>query len=321
MIKALPYLTLSCLLILLPGCSGSRQYNNVVKELYVHKYGVPVVKSDWENQGKDGKVVQLRKDGVTAALSFSKGILHGETTFTFPNTSTIHLIETYDQGELVARRENYTSGVPMREEVYEQQTLIALTQWYEDGTPSVTETYQNELLQNGEYRTQLNVVESSVRNGEGIRICRNIESELISKDTIQNGEMVEQVTYYTNGDPAMITPYEKGLIHGMRLTFLPGGLPKTVEQWVEGAQEGITIAYQNGEKVAEIPYLQGAKNGIEYRYRDETHLVEEISWKNNVQHGPRKIYVDGETKIEWFHQGELVSHAAYERLNAPKHPI
>lgn len=319
--KALPYLTLTCLLTLLPGCGSNRQYNNVVKEIYIHKYGVPVVKSDWENQGKDGKVIQLRKDGITVALSFAKGILHGETTYSFANTSTIHRIETYDQGVLVATRENYTSGVPMKEEIYEQQERVALTQWYEDGTPAVTETYRNDLLLKGEYRNQLNIVESSVHEGRGIRICRNFEGELLSKDTIQNGEMTEQVTYYTNGDPAMVTPYEKGLTHGIRLTFHPGGLPNTVEQWIGGVQEGISVAYQNGEKIAEVSYLQGEKNGIECRYRDETLLVEEITWKNNVQHGPRKIYVDGEAKIEWYHQGELVSRIHYERMNSPKPPV
>ncbi len=117
------------------------------------------------------------------AMSYAKGILHGETTYSFPNSSTIHKIETYEYGQLVAKRENYTSGVPMKEEIYNQKEQVQLNQWYEDGTPAASETYQNTILMAGEYRTRLNAVEAEVREGNGSRICRSRRGELLSKDT------------------------------------------------------------------------------------------------------------------------------------------
>ncbi len=306
------------LLMTATGCRQSNRYGDVVKETYIHKYGVPVAKSDWDEQGKDGKVVKLKKNGVTLTQTYSKGVLNGESTYTFPNSSTIHRVDVYELGELTAKREHFPSGVPMREEMYEQGSLAKLTRWYEDGTPAATETYQAEFLVKGEYRTPMNIAEAHVQNGHGTRVSRSSDGDLLSKDTIQNGEMVERITYFANGDPATITPYVHGEIHGTRLTFLQGGLPNTSEQWTHGRQEGITVVYMNGEKYAEVPYINGKKNGIESRYRDGQLLVEEITWKDNVQHGLRKLHIDGDTKVEWYNQGEVVSRATYERLNLPR---
>lgn len=307
----------SLLLISLAGCRSS-QYNQIVKETYIHKYGVPVAKSDWEEQGKEGRLIKLRSDGVTVSETYAQGVLHGETSYTFPNSSTIQWIEKYENGELVAKVEHYCSGVPMREECYAQKQLVKLTRWYEDGTPAATEAYEEGYLMQGEYRTPLNLPESHVQNGVGVRICRSSEGYLLSKDTIQYGEMTERITYFPNGDPAAITPYEKGEVHGMLLTYLQGGQPNTAEQWTNGVQEGMTIVYLNGEKYAEVPYVKGKKNGIEVRYRDGEQLVEEVTWKEDEQHGERKLYVDGETKTEWYLFGELVNRATFERMNFPR---
>lgn len=301
----------------LTGC-GNHQRNEVVKETYVHKYGVPVAKSDWETQGKEGKVVQLQKDGITASYQYVNGTLHGETTYTFPNTSTIHYSEQYVNGELSSRRENHPNGMPIREEVYEEGNLVKLTQWYEDGTPSCTETYENGRIVLGEYRTPLNVIESRVVEGDGARICRASNGDLLSTDKVLNGSMVERITYQARGEPATVTPYENGQIHGTRLTFLRGGLPNTVEEWAYGKKNGVTIEYQNGEKIAEVSYFNGSKNGIERRFRDGHLLVEEITWKNDVQHGCHKLFVDDETRVEWYHKGDIVNRATFERMNLPR---
>jgi antitoxin component YwqK of YwqJK toxin-antitoxin module len=221
----------------------------------------------------------------------------------------------------VSKKENFPSGVPLKEELLEGNILTKMTRWYEDGTPQANESYENTFLVSGEYRTPLNVVETRVLDGHGTRIWRSNDGELLSKDTVQNGQMVERITYFPNGDPATVSAYENGTEHGTRLTFLQGGLPSTVEQWVHGVQEGITVVYLNGEKTSEVPFIYGKKNGVESRYRDGSLLVEEVCWKENVQHGQRKIYVDGETKSEWYHEGELVSRTTYERLNMPHRKV
>jgi antitoxin component YwqK of YwqJK toxin-antitoxin module len=302
----------------LAGCYSYRK-NDIVKETYLHKYGTPLTPTDWESQGKEGQTVALRKDGVSVTTTYSQGEIDGPMTYSYPNSSTIRTCETYSHGRLISKQENYPSGIPMKEENYEEAGILKLTRWYEDGTPQTEEIYHNATLFSGEYRTPLNVVESRVIEGEGTRFCRAGEGELVSKDTIQRGQMVERVTYHPNGDPATITPYHNGLVEGIRLTFLQGGLPHTVEQWVQGQQEGGTTVYQNGEKIAEVPYHLGEKHGIEQRYRDGITVVEEVSWQNNIQHGPRTLYVDGEAKTEYYLEGELVSRPAYEWFNHPRH--
>lgn len=287
----------------------------VVTETFIHKYGVPIARSDWTLNGKNGQVVQLKTDGITVSRSYEKGILSGPTTYTFPNSSTIHRVENYDHGTLISEQENYPSGVPCREEKFESEQLAQSTSWYEDGTPAALEYYKNGLIESGEYRTPLNVVESRVQQGIGTRICRSSTGEMLSKDTIQTGQLVERVAFHPSGEPASVTPYESGLVHGLRLTFLPGGLPNTVEQWVHGKQEGSTIVYQNGEKVSEVLYRKGLKHGVEYRYRNGNTLVEEVTWRNGIQHGPHKIIADEVEKTEWYHQGEVVSRTTYERMN------
>lgn len=313
-------LTVACLFacVAFTSCCRNNTQTCVVKESYIHKYGVPVAKEDWETQGKDGKIIQLQNDGVTVSRQFAHGIPDGETTYSFPNNDTVRYVEHYSNGELISRRENHLNGLPMKEAVYENNVLVKTTYWFEDGIPSATETYENGHIVSGEYRTPLNMLESRVVDGKGTRFRRASNGDFVSKDIILNGSMVERLTFHSQGDPAVITPYENDVIHGTRQTFYPGGLPNTVEQWAYGRQDGITIVFQNGEKIAEVPFINGKKNGIERRYRDGSLLVEEVSWLNNMQHGVRKLYVDGETKVEWYHQGEVVSRTTFERMNFPR---
>lgn len=301
-------------------CAGCRSNNcqDVVKQTYIHKYGVPVAKSDWENQGKEGQIVQLRKDGITVTESYSQGgVLDGETTYTFPHSSSIHLIEEYNQGILISKKENYPSGLPFKQEIFRAgEQLAQLNKWYEDGTPFLMESYEDGYLVAGEYRTLLNVLEAKVQDGCGTRLCRSTEGALYAKETIESGLCVERVLYFTNGDPSAVIPFDsKGRIHGAYLTFLQGGLPDTVAQWEHGKPEGTTVIYQNGEKIAAIHYNAGKKHGIERRFRDGVTLVEEICWENNRRHGPHRMYIDGETKTEWYYEDELVSHITFEKLN------
>lgn len=304
------------LLAALAACRGKSQ-EDVVKSTYIHKYGVPVAKEDWIKQGEDGRVVQLHKDGVTTSKSYASGVLHGECTFSFPNTSTVAKTEIYESGMLVARKENYTSGVPRSEEDFQAELISKRTVWYEDGTPQTVEYYSNGLLTSGEYRSPTNTIEARVKSGEGTRVERDKDGLLIARETVEGGRRVERVDYYMNGDPKSITPYLNDHIHGTRLTFVLGGLPNTVEQWEYDQQEGMTVVYLNGEKVSEVPYVHGKREGVERKFRDGSILVEEMTWKNDEPHGKRVIYVDGATQVDYFHHGEIVSRPAFERLNPP----
>lgn len=307
--------SLGALLLLAASCCRSTCQNELVTETYTHKYGVPLSKGDWNRQGQEGEVRKVLKNGVTVTQNYEAGKLHGKTTYSFPHSSTLQKIELYEDGMLLAEIEHYPSGIPMQEQRYQDGQLVQVTSWYEDGSPSSLETYQEGLLATGEYRNSLNVIESRVQEGQGVRIIRDNDGNLATKDIIQNGQMIERTSYLSNGEPSSITPYENELIHGQRMTFLPGGLPNTVEQWIHGKQDGTTITYQNGEKFAEIPYHKGKKHGIERRFHDGVEVVEEISWNNDVRHGPSVIIAEGHSKTDWYHQGEIVSRSLYERLN------
>lgn len=303
--------------LLLTGCC-TRSTKEVVAETYIHKYGAPVCREDWIANGRDGQVVQQRRDGVTVKRSYRNGVLEGNTSYSFPNSTTLHICEVYNAGALVARTSNYPSGAPMEEERYQNGQSTQMTHWYEDGTPASVENYDMGRIVSGEYRTPLNAIEAQVVDGIGTRLFRNNKGELMMRDLIRGGELVERICYFASGDPSAIIPYQNGQIHGTRLTFFEGGLPNTVEQWVHGKQEGLTIVYQNGEKASEIPYMNGEKEGVELRFRDGAEPVEEVSWKAGVQHGPRRLLsVQGET-TEWYHKGELVSRPTFERLNLPR---
>lgn len=312
-----PFLALGCLCLFV-GCNRKSQYNDVVKETYIHKYGIPVPKADWEIQGKVGQVIQQKRDGVTVTQNYEEGLLHGKVSYSYPHSSLIETEEYYDHGNLKSQRQNYLNGLAKQEETYSGDSITHVTHWYENGTPSSIEMYDHDFLVSGEYRTPLNVTESKVEEGHGTRYVRTYSGELSAKDTIQNGQMVEKMTFFKNGEPSSIIPYANGVVHGVRLTYQEGGLPSTIEQWSHGVQDGITVMYQNGEKVTEVSYAQGKKHGIERRFRDGSTLAEEISWNHDVQHGPRKLYIDGICKTEWYHEGELVSRTTFERMNNPR---
>lgn len=70
-------------LCLLEGCRSNRQFTDVVKETYFHKFGTPTTLNDWQAHGEEGQVVRLHKDGVTVTTNYEQGVVHGETSYTF----------------------------------------------------------------------------------------------------------------------------------------------------------------------------------------------------------------------------------------------
>lgn len=306
--------------LVLGGCVQNRDVSQAaIAETYVHKYGLAVEKSDWEERGQDGRIVSTRKDGVLVNRNYSGGQLHGDSTFSFPNSDVIAKIESYDQGTLVAEQENYPCGTPMRE----RQVLLGSesleTHWYATGTPRCRETWRGELLVAAEYFTPSNKLEGRVEGGEGHRIGRNSEGELLSEDTISKGLMTRRTMLYANGQPESITTYVGGKEHGERRTYLPGGVPNTIETWANGELNGLTTVFANGEKKSEIPFEHGRRHGIERRYGSDGAPVEEISWLRDVRHGADQFLVDGDRTIDWYHHGQLVSKAIFDRLNPNLH--
>ena len=144
------YTLLATSLIVLSGC-GERANDEVVKETYIHKYGVNVSKKDWESRGSDGQVIQTLRSGTVITKSYEAGTLEGIITRTFPHSQTVQKVEIYADGTLVKETENYPSGLPKQENEYISENEYKTTMWYENGSPRAIEGLQGTLLADGKY--------------------------------------------------------------------------------------------------------------------------------------------------------------------------
>lgn len=295
------------LLASLSSCQ-TRDCNDEVVCETVHRYGVALDPDDWSERGKCGQVVSMRKDGVTVSRNYDNGILNGECSYTFPHREIVQKREIYDRGALTQEQVYYVSGLPHKQTVHEGADKQSVTTWYENGAPNAQEKIEQGKLIQGEYYSLDQQSDSSVKDGNGLKTRRDGYGQLVSVDTIENGEMVLRTTYHPNGAPASVTPYIKGTVEGERRTYFPGGEPATVEIWKGNVKNGTMQEYEHGELRAEIPYVNGRKNGVERRYREDgTALAQEITWVQGMKHGPTDCYIGNTKKVDWFFRDRLVA--------------
>jgi antitoxin component YwqK of YwqJK toxin-antitoxin module len=320
--RSLNLLTLSALLLIVNACQSTPQRRtpcDIVDETYVHKYGVEVAPDDWASRGQHGQVVSTLKNGVVVTKSYTGGILEGDTSYTFPQSSTIDKIETYSQGVLVKEAFNYISGSPKKEIIYPSPNQQMATTWYDNGSPMSNEEFINGRLAQAQYYNPNHQVEARVVEGEGIRIVRDDFGQKIASDTIKNGQLTIKTTYHPNGAPHEVISHANNEYDGEKRTYHPGGEPNTIETWNNGKLNGTFTVFQNGEIFSQIPYVNGKKNGIERHYKDGTVVVEEISWVNDQKHGPSNVYVGDKVQTNWFFQDKPVSKVGFDNLSHPQH--
>lgn len=306
--------------VIYTGCA--RQQSNdafVVDQTFVHKYGVAVPSDYWSSSGEHGSVISTMGDGVVISRTYSAGLLDGETTYTYPHSSQIQKKEIYNQGILVKEGEFYFDGAPRSETVFEPlHSFKTLSLWYLSGTPKSIEQYEGELLVKGDYFTSFNQHDAAVENYAGTRLVRDDYGQLLATDQIKNGQLVLRTSYHPNGSPKEMTPFNNGLVEGVKKTFHPAGEPNTLEEWIAGNQQGKSYIYQHGEKFAEVPFDRGLKNGVERRFRDGKDVVQEISWNDGQLHGPTTTYVGDTSKTDWYYQGNLMTKTDYDfMINKP----
>lgn len=303
-----------CLLLTATACQTNSCHDEVICQTYVHRYGMPLQANDWSARGQHGQVVSTRRDGVVVSKTYESGILHGETTYTFPHREVIQRKETYCQGELVQECSYYPSGMPQQQMTYGagKHSLIA---WYEGGVPQCQEEYEERNLVHGSYYNLSNQEESRVEDCNGMRTRRDAYGQLVSVDRIENGQMSMSTTYHSNGTPAALTPYVNGVIEGKRRTFTLTGEPATIEEWTNHCQHGNTEIFDNGEKCADMPYIYGQPHGVESRYREGGELVQRRYWSQGKRHGPCYSYVGNTTQTDWYFQGRPVNKPTYDMLS------
>jgi antitoxin component YwqK of YwqJK toxin-antitoxin module len=297
------------LLLFMTACqSNCSNCDEVVCEA-VHRYGVPLEPDDWSARGQDGQIISMRKDGVTVARTYDGGVLNGESSYSFPHRDVIQRKEIYNQGVIECECTHYPNGLPQQQITYQSPTQQSTTIWYENGAPQAHEEFVNERLVRGAYYDINHQIESKVDESNGLRTCRDGLGQLQSMDTIENGQMILRTTYHPNGIPSAYTPYVNDMIEGQRRTFQTGGEPATLEEWTHDVQHGNTTVFEYGEKWADVPYVNGRRQGIEYRYRDGQ-TAQEVNWVQDQQHGPSYSYINGTTQTDWYFRGRQVPNKA-----------
>lgn len=300
------------------ACQRPVEREECFERTYEHAYGLPVKGDQWEECGRNGKVFSSLRNGVSVTQTYADGILDGESTYTYPLSNQIERVETYSKGQLVEQVFYSCSGNPDRSVSYTYPDIRTITEWYEHGNPRAIETFDGPFLVSGQYYSLENLCESKVLNGSGERTNRNDLGDFLGRDVFQDGRLVQQTTYYSNGSPKEICSVMDGVLHGERKKYYPGGEPQSVEQWQNGCQSGLTTIFQNGEKYAEVPYHANMKHGVERRYRDGCFVTHEISWMNDMKHGQCKTYISETVETDWYYKGRLSTKANFESFALPR---
>ena len=295
--------------------------HEVVDQAYIHRYGVPVECENWQAQGASGQVVTTLKSGVVVTSSYAGGQLHGDTRYTYPHSDLTERTETYEANTLVKEVKFCRNGTPSQETTYPSQGAQKVVSWYDNGAPQSTEHLENGLIVKGEYYDMSHRPDSRVDSANGFRTRRDSFGNMLGVDTVIDGVVTVTKTFHPNGAVREEIPYVNGKVEGQLKTYLPDGVPLTIETWVQGEKTGITKQFENGELTAEIPYVRGIKEGTEKHYRNGKIVVEEITWSNDQRHGPSSSYIGEVTKVDYFFQGNPVSRASFERMSYTNVPV
>jgi antitoxin component YwqK of YwqJK toxin-antitoxin module len=307
-------ITLSLAALFMSACQKNKTDDQVVSQTYIHKYGYAVSKEEWKDKNYPGQIVSTLRNGTVITATYENNELNGPCTYTYPHSQTVEKYVLYNRGNPVKEVLYDIKGMPIQETVQLTQNRFSLTMWYEDGVPRSVEEYEKDELIEGQYFTATNELETRVQKGNGIRIIRDASGNLFCKDIIEMGFLSKRDSFYPNGNPECIATYERGQLHGERKTFTIEGEPIALEEWIKGHLHGVSTYYKNGAKELEISYLYGKKSGWENHYIDGSTLCRQISWDQDVKHGPEIFFVSDGKKIIWNYNGREVSRNRYEEM-------
>ncbi len=312
----------AALLLALTGCTPCDVCEPCGDVAYYHQYGVQVDPDYWNVTGRNGEVVTTLRDGSRQTQTYQGGVLHGQSTLSYPFSEQTKHIEHYEGDVCVKKQTFLECGTPDCSTEYNGDGTLTLTQWYNCGTPRCIEKYADNVLIEAEYLDPQNNRESWVYQGSGERAQRDRFGQFQCLDSFENGYLAKRTYYHPNGSVSQICPYDRqGNITGLVRTYYPDGSPNSIETWCDNCQNGTTIIFQNGEKCAEVPYISGKKHGLERRYIRGEIVSQEITWYENYMHGPCYTYNGDSVQTEWYYRGKVTTRSNYESYNMPRRPI
>ncbi len=306
------WLFASC--ISLASCTATDS-SEILSQTFVHKYGFDLSPEEWVDRSQEGQVITRLQDGVIVTQNYENGALQGLTTYSFPHSPKIEKERLYDQGTLLQETSRDEQGIPIQQEIYEFDQRTIVTQWNEKGVPTSIEEFVQGVLTEGKYYTGDHELEARVEDGFGERVKRDRSGLLVSRDTMEEGELAARIQYHPNGHIQSISHYAYHQLHGDQLTYTPSGKPLLKLSWNRGLMDGQKVIYRNGSKIAEIPYQNGLKQGTEVHYDDLGNLTAEIQWRADQKHGYTKFYAEEIVESEWFFNGTEVSAERFDLLS------
>ncbi len=312
--KILKIVSFLTIILTLLGCHDEND-SNVISQQYVHKYGFDLSKNEWQSRKKEGSVITILDNGITVTNNYNNGVLHGLTTYSYPNSSILEKIYEYDNGTLIKETYQDESGIPYKEKVYEPDNKILITLWDKVGVPISQEQYENNALINAKYFKPNNELEATIENTTGTRIKRDRNGELLYKDTIKNGKLKARNTYHSNGQIKASMIFKNYKLHGEQITYSDKGDVILRQTFNNGKLDGMKIAYKNNKKIYEQPYVNGLKHGIERHFKEDGSIKAQINWENDKKHGSEKIFHDHDTHIKWYYKGKPVSLKKFEEFS------
>ncbi len=309
------YILLAAVALMGCSCQKKTKEDDVISQTYMHKYGYAVSQEEWQEKNYPGQVISSLRNGITVTATYENGKLHGPCTFTYPNSHTVEKYVLYNQDTPVKEILYDISGMPTQETTQLTENRYCLTTWYADGVPKSVEEYVKEELIQGEYFTAEHEIEAQVTQGKGLRILRDAQGTLLSKDEIEGGFLIKRDSFYANGSPESIAYYVQGKLDGIKKTFSIKGEPLAVESWAAGSLHGLSTYYKNGTKELEIDYLYGKKNGLEIHFLDGEAIAHQISWIIDIKHGPETFFLPGGAKkTVWNYENKEVSLNRFQEL-------
>lgn len=301
------------ILALLVGCHHTEHTAMTDNLKYMHEYGTVITKDEWEEYGKNGKTSFTDEEGRLVVRSYKDGMLDGPTTISFPYSTSSQYIASYEAGKLKEYKTLNEAGLPLNTVKHLGNNVEQHIHFSKMGFPHIKETQENGLITEGSYYDPSGKLEASISYGEGTRVIRSFTGHLLEKQQVEDGRITFATVYWENGFPKSYTPFHKDLIHGIRKTYLETGQPLTIESWEMDVLEGPTTIFDNGVQYSICNYHNGEKDGKELFFsEDGQDVIQEISWKHGLRHGPSQYILDGEETVEWFWEGEPLSKFSFD---------